>query len=1263
MKQIRVVLLSLLMVLLCNLFSAAQQSVATATNATVPPLIPFSSVATDEGGNSLSGVVGITFSLYVGPQGGEPLWTETQNNVQLDPTGHYSVQLGITKPNGVPTTLFTTGEARWLGVRIAEQGEQPRVLLLSVPYALKAGDAATIGGLPPSAFVLAAPPFSSTSGSAAAAPLDASATTQTSAPPPTGTPVTGTGTVNFLPLWDTTSDIISSVLFQSGTGATAKVGINTTTPATTLDVKGAGTIRGTLSLPATGTATATKGANSQPLNLAASSFSSTTGKAVAQTFQWQAEPAGNDTAADSGTLNLLFGAGTSKPAETGLNIASTGVITFNAAQTFPNTITGVTTATGSGLTGGGVSGTLNLGLLNTCTTNQVLQWDGTAWACATVGGGSGSGTVTSVATGLGLLGGPIITSGTLTIDPTVVPQLGTANTFTGNQTVMGNVIATTGYEIQFAGTNRLFDYGTPFAGSGLGNSFLGFAGNSTMTGQGNVGAGWAALAGNTIGFYNTAVGLQALFTNSSGQQNTAVGQSALFANGGDSSSTANANTAIGYGAASSNTTGYSNTAIGAQSLYRNTGGVYNTAVGGLALLNNTGTTTTGDYNTALGYASGPTTANLSNTTAIGANASVSESNALVLGGTGANAVKVGIGTAAPAYTLDAAGTIRSSSGGFMFPDGTTQTTAAAGGGGTITGVTAGTGLTGGGTSGNVTLSINAATIPQLGTANTFTTSQTVNGTLAATSSSTGVLGSATATTGNASGVLGESQSTSGYGIQGLATAATGTTYGVYGGTISPAGYGVYGQQFAATGTAAGAYGTTASTAGYGVEGVNTSTSGTGVYGTANQYGVQGVATGSGTTVGVYGTGKNGLQGKGTATGVSGNGTAAGSTGVYGTGQSFGVQAVGTAAGSTGAYGTAPQYGLQGVATGSSGSTAGVFGTGANGLQGAGTFYGVYGAGTAADSTGVYGTGSAYGLQAVATNTTNPSTGVYATGNLGLWGIGTQYGVYSETAAGTAGVYGVYQDPSVTGAQYDWGAAVWADTNLTLEVGDLRYALLATADDNIAGAFKNNSGTIPTVDAVNLGSGGTGDVIHAEGTGGSCTLTGGGDAACTGTLKSVVATTTSEGAQRVETYAVQSAENWFEDAGTAQLVNGSGRVNLESVFGQTVNTGVEYHVFLTPDGDCKGLYVSAKTASGFEVRELGGGASSIAFEYRIMAKRVGYENVRLADVTERFNKQEAQSMKMRRPTKPSAAPQSRPKMPPPPALPVRAAVQPLAAQPK
>ena len=46
-------------------------------------------------------------------------------------------------------------------------------------------------------------------------------------------------------------------------------------------------------------------------------------------------------------------------------------------------ITGITTASGSGLMGGGTSGTLNLSLTNTCAANQVLQWNGTAWVCAT----------------------------------------------------------------------------------------------------------------------------------------------------------------------------------------------------------------------------------------------------------------------------------------------------------------------------------------------------------------------------------------------------------------------------------------------------------------------------------------------------------------------------------------------------------------------------------------------------------------------------------------------------------------------------------------------------------------------------------------------------------------------------------------------------------------------------------------------------------------------------------------------------------------
>jgi hypothetical protein len=71
--------------------------------------------------------------------------------------------------------------------------------------------------------------------------------------------------------------------------------------------------------------------------------------------------------------------------------------------------------------------------------------------------------------------------------------------------------------------------------------------------------------------------------------------------------------------------------------------------------------------------------------------------------------KVGIGNTAPTYKLDVAGQVRSSSGGFVFPDGSVQTTAAAGGGGTLTGVTAGDGLIGGGTTGSVTLNVGAGT--------------------------------------------------------------------------------------------------------------------------------------------------------------------------------------------------------------------------------------------------------------------------------------------------------------------------------------------------------------------------------------------------------------------------------------------------------------------------------------------------------------------------------------------------------------------------
>ncbi|MDH5405956.1 MAG: hypothetical protein OEZ30_06585 [Candidatus Aminicenantes bacterium] len=104
-------------------------------------------------------------------------------------------------------------------------------------------------------------------------------------------------------------------------------------------------------------------------------------------------------------------------------------------------------------------------------------------------------------------------------------------------------------------------------------------------------------------------------------------------------------------------------------------------------------------------------------------------------------------------------------------------------------------------------------------------------------------------------------------------------------------------------------------------------------------------------------------------------------------------------------------------------------------------------------------------------------------------------------------------------------------------------------------------------------------------------------------------------KKVLLYAMESPEIWFEDFGSAQLVNGQAVVQLESVFTQAANTGISYFVFLTPIGEWKGLYISRQDKDSFEVREQGGGTSSINFYYRIVAKRRGYEEVRFEEFTE------------------------------------------------
>ena len=344
----------------------------------VPALMPYSATAITADGKPLTGETSITFLIFKGEQGGEPLFTETQT-VTPDRAGQYKVQLGASLSNGIPIDLFSSGEARWLEVQVAGEAPQPRVLLVSVPYALKAADAATLGGLPPSAFALARPASDA-----------ASAITPAMMPNVTSTVTTTGGTANKVAKFSGTSTIVNSIIYDNGTD----VGIGTTSPNATLTVDGTltvdetSTIGGVLVLPPTGTATSSKSFDSQIIKMYSSAFNSSSKAAVQPRFEWQVEPTGNNTATPNATLNLLATAGVVAAAETGFFMNTNGTIHFAPGQTFPGTgkITSVALSAPSSdfkVNGSPVTGAGTLGLnwtvapTNADTANAIVKRDAT----------------------------------------------------------------------------------------------------------------------------------------------------------------------------------------------------------------------------------------------------------------------------------------------------------------------------------------------------------------------------------------------------------------------------------------------------------------------------------------------------------------------------------------------------------------------------------------------------------------------------------------------------------------------------------------------------------------------------------------------------------------------------------------------------------------------------------------------------------------------------------------------------------------------
>ena len=118
----------------------------------LPARVPVDVELTTLTGAPRTEVVTLVVSLYASKDSADPLWSEEQT-VKANEAGKLTVLAGATSDNGIPQALFASTDARWIGIAVKGELEQPRIMMVSVPYAVRARDAETIGGRPATDFV------------------------------------------------------------------------------------------------------------------------------------------------------------------------------------------------------------------------------------------------------------------------------------------------------------------------------------------------------------------------------------------------------------------------------------------------------------------------------------------------------------------------------------------------------------------------------------------------------------------------------------------------------------------------------------------------------------------------------------------------------------------------------------------------------------------------------------------------------------------------------------------------------------------------------------------------------------------------------------------------------------------------------------------------------------------------------------------------------------------------------------------------------
>jgi hypothetical protein len=303
-----------------------------------------------------------------------------------------------------------------------------------------------------------------------------------------------------------------------------------------------------------------------------------------------------------------------------------------------------------------------------------------------------------------------------------------------------------------------------------------------------------------------------------------------------------------------------------------------------------------------------------------------------------------------------------------------------------------------------------------------------------------------------------------------------------------------------------------------------------------------------------------------------------------------VRGIGSGGPGTGPSGPAGVYGQGGPqnpgVVGQAGSTP------ADGVQGYGTgdFSGVAGFGDpASNGTGVFGMGRGPGAQGVR-GIGSGGLNVFPSSPVGVYGQGGAFG-----AAGVlgAGGIGVMAQGSNVGVVAEGGPTGLNAIGATVGVRSQGHTGVVATTDGKPGSTALFASANPANETAGLF---LGEVAIL------------GDLLVSGLKAAVVPL--ADGTYR-RLYCVETPDSWFEDVGFGTLVNGHAAIRLDPDFAATVQTD-HYHVFITEYDGNNALYVTARSATGFEVRA-GAGAVDASFSFRVMAKRKDIQGARLQEV--------------------------------------------------